>query len=101
MTLLTVLLRSLPTELQPQQSAATKAPLKPSEEWLSHTFEDLNVDPRSRQASAPAGRPAAGSAQQLLADLTTMLVQTQALTSTSLQQVAEGLTHWTDAEMRH
>jgi uncharacterized protein YceK len=30
-----------------------------------------------------------------------VLARTQALTGQSLQQVAEGLTRWTDAEMKH
>jgi hypothetical protein len=34
-------------------------------------------------------------------DLIAMLARTLALTCTSLQQVAEGLCHWTDAEMKH
>jgi hypothetical protein len=34
-------------------------------------------------------------------DALALLARTQALTSQSLQQVAEGLTRWTDAEMKH
>jgi hypothetical protein len=34
-------------------------------------------------------------------DALALLARTQALTSQSLQQAAEGLTRWTDAEMRH
>ncbi len=64
-------------------------------------FEDLSLDTLSCRASGPDGWPVASSAQQLLADPIAMLVQTYALTSSSLQQVAEGLTSWKDAEKRH
>jgi hypothetical protein len=63
-------------------------------EWLTNTIADLGMDRRSRQASGPAWplEPA---------DALTLLAMTQALTSQSLQQVAEGLTRWMDAEMKH
>jgi hypothetical protein len=49
---------------------------------------------RSHQASGPARQPES-------TDVLTLLTQTQAITSQSLQQVAEGLTRWTTAEMKH
>jgi hypothetical protein len=48
----------------------------------------------SRPTTSPAGLPEP-------ADALTLLARTQALTNQSLQQVAEGLTRWTDAEMKH
>jgi hypothetical protein len=67
---------------------------QPTTEWLANTFSDLGVGRRSRQASGPTRQPES-------ADTLTLLAQAQALTSWSLQQVVKGLTHWTDAEIKH
>src|SRR5450830_620561 len=56
-------------------------------DWLADTMSDLSVN-----SSAGAGAPV---------DQIAMLARTQAMTSASLQQVAEGLSRWTDAEMKH
>src|SRR5450830_463615 len=56
-------------------------------DWLADTMSDLSVN-----SSAGAGAPV---------DQIAMLARTQAMTSSSLQQVAEGLCRWTDAEMKH
>jgi hypothetical protein len=52
------------------------------------------VGRRSRQTSGPARQPES-------VDALTLLARTKALTSQTLQQVAEGLTRRTDAEMKH
>src|SRR5450830_1555864 len=59
----------------------------PGRDWLADTMSDLSVN-----SSAGAGAPV---------DQIAMLARTQAMTSASLQQVAEGLCRWTDAEMKH
>jgi hypothetical protein len=64
-------------------------------EWLANTITDLGLSRGSRLAGAGA----AGPPEQ--ADALALLARTQALTSQSLQQVAEGQTPWTDVEMRH
>ncbi len=61
---------------------------------MAKTIADLELSRGSRPAVGAARLPEQEDALALLA-------RTQALTSQSLQQVAEGLTRWTDAEMRH
>jgi hypothetical protein len=62
-----------------------RAPVQPTTEWLTSTFEDLGVGQRSCQASGPTWQPQP-------VDAITLLAQTQALPSRFLQQVAKRLT---------
>jgi hypothetical protein len=78
----------------PSQGTSNRSMVQPTTEWLVNTFGDLGVSQLSRQASGPARQPES-------ADLLMLLAQTQALTSQSLQQVAEGLTRWMNVEMTH
>ncbi len=84
----------VPATQLPSQETSMRSLVQPSMEWLTNTIADLGVDRGSWQASGPAGPPES-------ADALTLLARTQALTSHSLQQVVEELTHWTDAEMKH
>jgi hypothetical protein len=86
--------RVLPVAQPPPQAAIARAPVQPGVEWLVNTIADLGLSRGSRPAVGAARLPEQEDALALLA-------RTQALTSQSLQQVAEGLTRWTDAEMRH
>ncbi len=78
----------------PRQAAIARAPVQPGADWLANVIADLGVSRGSRPAVGTTRLPEQEDALALLA-------RTQALTSQSLQQVAEGLTRWTDAEMRH
>jgi hypothetical protein len=90
----TVPVRALPATQPPSQAASARSVVQPSVEWLANTIADLGLSRGSRPAVGATGPPEQADALALLA-------RTQALTSQSLQQVAEGLTRWTDAEMRH
>jgi hypothetical protein len=89
-----VLVRVLPVAQPPRQTAIARAQVQPGVEWLANTIADLGLSRGLRLAVGTARLPEQEDALPLLA-------RTQALTSQSLQQVAEGLTCWTDAEMRH
>jgi hypothetical protein len=86
--------RILPVTQPPSQALPSRWTVQPSLDWLSSTIADLGV---SRGSWPAAG--AAGPQEQV--DALALLTRTQALTSQSLQQVAEGLTRWTDEEMKH
>jgi hypothetical protein len=90
----TVPVRVLPVAQPPQQAAIARAPVQPGADWLANVIADLGVSRGSRPAVGTARLPEQEDALALLPRM-------QALTSQSLQQVAEGLTRWTDAEMRH
>src|SRR5450830_1813375 len=70
-----------------ESSQSSGVQVLPGRDWLADTMSDLSVN-----SSAGAGAPV---------DQIAMLARTQAMTSASLQQVAEGLCRWTDAEMKH
>src|SRR5450830_855646 len=70
-----------------ESSQSSGVQVLPGRDWLTDTMSDLSVN-----SSAGAGAPV---------DQIAMLAKTQAMTSASLQQVAEGLCRWTDAEMKH
>src|SRR5450830_1702910 len=70
-----------------ESSQSSGVQVLPGRDWLADTMSDLSVN-----SSAGAGAPV---------DPIAMLARTQAMTSASLQQVAEGLCRWTDAEMKH
>src|SRR5450830_952323 len=70
-----------------ESSQSSGVQVLPGWDWLADTMSDLSVN-----SSAGAGAPV---------DQIAMLARTQAMTSASLQQVAEGLCRWTDAEMKH
>src|SRR5450830_681585 len=70
-----------------ESSQSSGVQVLPARDWLADTMSDLSVN-----SSAGAGAPV---------DPIAMLARTQAMTSASLQQVAEGLSRWTDAEMKH
>src|SRR5450830_266923 len=70
-----------------ESSQSSGVQVLPGRDWLADTMSDLSVN-----SSAGAGAPV---------DQIAMLAKTQAMTSASLQQVAEGLCRWTDAEMKH
>src|SRR5450830_1269646 len=70
-----------------ESSQSSGVQVLPGRDWLADTMSDLSVN-----SSAGAGAPV---------DPIAMLARTQAMTSASLQQVAEGLSRWTDAEMKH
>ncbi len=82
--------RVLPVTQPPRQAAIVRALVQ----WLANTIADLGLSRGSQPAVGAARLPEQEDALALFA-------RTQALTSQSLQQVAEGLTRWTDAEMRH
>jgi hypothetical protein len=86
--------RVIPATQPPSQVSSTRSTVQPSLEWLANTIADLGV---SRGLLPAAG--AAGPPEQV--DALALLSRTQALTSQSLQQVAERLTRWMDAEMKH
>jgi hypothetical protein len=77
--------RVLPAAQPPRQAAIARAPVQPGVEWLANTIADLGLGRGSRPAAGAAGPPEQADALALLA-------RTQALTSQSIQQVAEGLT---------
>ncbi len=81
--------RVIPATQSPSQASSTRSTVQPSLEWLANTIANLGVSRGSP--------PTAGAAEDALA----LLARRQALTSQSLQQVAEELTCWTDAEMKH
>jgi hypothetical protein len=89
-----VLMRVIPATQLPNQETSTRSTVQPSMEWLTSTIADLGMGKRSQQAAGPAG-PCE------VADALTLLSRTQALTSQSFQQVAEGLNRWKDIEMKH
>jgi hypothetical protein len=89
-----VLVRIHPATQPPSQAVSSRSTMQPSLDWLSSTIADLGV---SRGSWPAAG--ATGPQEQV--DALALLARTQALTSQSLQQVAEGLTCWTDTEMKH
>ncbi len=78
----------------PSQTTSTRSAMQPSMEWFANTIADLVVSRGSRPVAGVAGLP-----EQV--DALALLARTQALSIQSLQQVAEGLTRWTDAEMKH
>jgi hypothetical protein len=84
----------IPATQPPSQASSTRPAVQPSLEWFASTIADLGM---SRGSQPVAG--AAGPQEQVGA--LALLARMQALTSQSLQQVAEGLTRWTDAEMKH
>ncbi len=86
--------RILPATQPPNQAVSVRSTVQPSLDWLSSTIANLGVSRGSRLAAVAAG-------PQEQVDALALLARTQALTSRSLQQVAEGLTRWTDAEMKH
>ncbi len=76
------------------QSMVARSAVQQTTKWQANSFGYLGVGQKSRQASEPARQPESADALMLPA-------RTPALTSQSLQQVAEGLTHWTNVEMKH
>jgi hypothetical protein len=86
--------RVIPATQLPSQAASMRSMVQSSLEWLANTIAVLGVSRGSRPAAGAAGPP-----EQV--DALALLSRTQALTSQSLQQVAEGLTRWTDSEMKH
>jgi hypothetical protein len=89
-----VQVRILPVTQPPIQAVPSQLTVQPSLDWLSSTIADLGVSRGSRLAAGAAG-------PQEQVDALALLARTQALTSQSLQQVAEELTRWTDAELKH
>jgi hypothetical protein len=89
-----ITVRVIPATQQPSQATSTLSMVQPSLEWLTNTIADLGVSRESRPVAGAAGPP-----EQM--DALALLARTQALTSQPLQQVAEGLTRWMDAEMKH
>jgi hypothetical protein len=83
--------RVIPATQLTSQATSTRLAVQPSLEWLTHTIAGLGVSRGSRPAAGVAG-------PQEQVDALALLARTRALTSQSLQQVAEGLT---DAKMNH